>query len=156
MAKSSLQAIHEFLGCRRIAMAGLARDSRHFSRTIFRELRSRGYDVVPVNPNASEIEGVRCYARVCDIDPPVEGALLTTTGAASEAVVRDCADAGVKRVWLYRAAGRGSVTPGAVSLCEQRGISVVPGECIFMFLRDAGWIHALHGTIRKVVGSYPA
>jgi predicted CoA-binding protein len=156
MAVSTLQAIHDFLACRRIAMAGVARDSRHFSRTIFRDLRSRGYDVVPVNPNAEEIEGLRCYRRVCDIDPPVEAALLTTTGAASEAVVRDCADAGVRRVWFYRAAGRGAVTPGALTFCEQRGISVVPGECIFMFLRNAGWIHSLHRTLRKAVGSYPA
>jgi uncharacterized protein len=153
---SSLQAINDFLACRRIAAAGLARDSRHFSRTIFRELRARGYDVVPVNPNAAEIDGMRCYARVSDIDPPVDGALLTTTGPASEAVVRDCVAAGVRRVWLYRAAGQGAVTPAAIEMCEQHGISVVPGECIFMFLRGAGWIHAVHGAVRKLVGSYPA
>ncbi|HET8550830.1 MAG TPA: CoA-binding protein [Bryobacteraceae bacterium] len=153
---SGLQSIHEFLACRRIAAAGVARDSRHFSRTIFRELRARGYDVVPVNPHASEIDGMRCYARVTDIDPPVEAALLTTTGAASEAVAQDCADAGVKHVWLYRAVGQGAVTPGAVAVCERNGISVVPGECIFMFLRDAGWIHAVHRLWRKAVGSYPA
>jgi predicted CoA-binding protein len=156
VAVSTLEAIHQFLNCRRIAAAGVARESGHFSRTIFRELRSRGYDAVPVNPNAGEIEGVRCYARVTDIDPPVEGALLMTTGAASEAVARDCADAGVKRVWFYRASGRGAVTPAAVSFCEERGMSVVPGECIFMFLANTGWIHRLHGVLRKAVGSYPA
>ena len=153
---STLQAIHEFLGCRRIAAAGVARDRRHFSRVLFRELRARGYDVVPVNPNADEIDGVRCYARVSDIQPPVEGALLTTTGEASASVVSDCVAAGVRRVWLYRGAGRGAVTPAALELCAKHGISVVPGECILMFLRDAGWIHAAHGMFRKVVGSYPA
>ena len=153
---SSLQAIHDFLACRRIAAAGVARDSRHFSRTIFRELRERGYDVVPVNPKAAEIDGARCYAQVSEIDPPVEGALLTTTGAASEAVVCDCAAAGIRRVWLYRAVGQGAVTPAAVELCEKHGISVVSGECILMFLHDAGWIHAAHAVVRRLVGSYPA
>ena len=41
---------NEFLAQRRIALVGVSRDPRDLSRTLFRELRRRGYDVVPVNP----------------------------------------------------------------------------------------------------------
>lgn len=43
----------------------------------------------------------------------------------------------------------------AVAFCQERGILVVPGQCPFMFLPDAGTGHRLHGFIRKIPGCYP-
>jgi len=40
----------DFLAQRRIALVGVSRDPRDLSRALFRELRGRGYDVVPVHP----------------------------------------------------------------------------------------------------------
>jgi hypothetical protein len=31
----------------------------------------------------------------------------------------------------------------------------VPGECPFMFLPEAAWIHRAHGALRKITGPYP-
>jgi uncharacterized protein len=151
---SSRAAIDDFLGRRRLAVIGVSRSERDFTRVLFREFAKRGYDVVPVNPNVEEVEGRRCYARVQDISPPVEGALVTTGAGASEAVVRDCAEAGVASVWLYRAVGKGAVSPGAVEFCRDRGITVAEG-CPLMFFPKAGFPHNLHGWIAKLAGSYP-
>ena len=150
-----LERIHDFLAQKRIAVAGVSREAKDFSRALFRELRDRGYDVVPVNPEAREIESRPCFARVQDISPPVNAVLLMTPPALTDTLVRDCAAAGVTRVWMYRAAGRGAVTPEAVRFCESNGISVIPGECPFMFLSGGQWIHRVHGFLRKIVGSYP-
>jgi hypothetical protein len=81
--------------------------------------------------------------------------LLMTAPAVTDVVVRDCAEAGIKRVWMYRAAGRGAVTAEAVRFCESSGMSVIPGECPFMFLPGGAWIHRVHGLVRKIAGSYP-
>jgi uncharacterized protein len=149
------ELILDFLGQKRFAIAGVSQSPKDFSRLLFREFRGRGYDPVPVNPAAKEIEGQKCYARVQDIQPPVDGVLLMTPPAVSEAVVQDCAEAGIKRVWLYRASGRGAVSDQAVRFCEASGISVVPGECPMMFLPGGALIHRLHGLVRKIAGSYP-
>lgn len=53
---SSLARIREFLGQKRLAIVGVSRQPRDFSRALFREFCSRGYEVVPVNPAAREIE----------------------------------------------------------------------------------------------------
>jgi len=150
------KSIDEFLAQKRIAVVGVSHRPKDFSRTLFHEFLERGYDAVPVNPVAQEIEGRRCFARVPEIQPPVDGVLLMTSPAVTESIVHDCADAGVKRVWMYRATGRGAVSPEAVQFCEDHGISVIPGECPFMFLPDNGWVHQLHGIMRKIAGSYPA
>lgn len=150
----SLETIQDFLAQKRIAMVGVSRNSRDFSVMLFKELVNRGYDVVPVNPRMSEVQGRPCFARVQDIQPPVDAVLLMTSPGVTEAVVSDCAEAGVKRVWMYRAGGSGAVSDHAVAFCQEHGIAVVPGECPYMFLPHAG-LHGVHRFIRKITGNYP-
>jgi predicted CoA-binding protein len=147
--------IADFLSRKRLAVIGVSRNPKDFTRSLFRELVKREFDVVPVNPAVTEVDGLRCYPHVQDINPPVEGALLLTKPAITEQVVRECDAAGVRSVWMYRAAGAGAVSPGALTFCEARGISVVAGECPFMFLPDTQWPHRVHGFCRKVFGKYP-
>ena len=151
----SMQMIQDFLGQKRLAVVGVSRQPKDFSLALFRELRKRGYDAVPVNPEAEQIDDQTCFARLQAVHPPVDGALLMKPPAATDVVVRDCAEAGVKRVWMYRASGAGAVSPEAVKFCEENGIAVIPGECPFMFFPGSSWFHRAHGLLRKIVGSYP-
>lgn len=148
------QTIDDFLARKRLAVVGLSRNPKDFSRMLFQEFRRRGYDVVPVTPQASELDGLQCFAGVRDISPPVEGALLMTNAAVTDGVVRECAEAGIPRVWMYRAAGAGAVSPAAVEFCRANGIAVIPGECPYMFFPHDG-PHKLHGILRRLLGSYP-
>ena len=143
------QWAEDFLAQKRLAVVGVSRHPKDFSRGLFRELWRRGYDVVPVNPQADEVDGRRCFAQVQDIAPPVEGALLMTTPQVTEAVVRDCAAAGIGRVWMHQGAGVGAVSAAAVEFCQERGIRVVAGYCPYMFLPKAAWFHRLHGWLRR-------
>jgi predicted CoA-binding protein len=153
--QTSLETIEDFLAQKRIAIAGISRNPANFSVMLFEELSRRGYDVVPVNPNTAEVRGRRCFARVQDIQPPVEAVLLMTSPEATETVVNDCVEAGIRRVWMYRAGGKGSVSSKAVQFCRERDIELVPGECPFMFLPKTAVFHRFHGFIRKITGHYP-
>jgi predicted CoA-binding protein len=153
---SSKQAIDSFLSCRRLAVVGVSRDPKDFSRAVFRAFVERGYDAVPVNPAGGEAEGRVSVVRVGDVQPPPEAVLLLTPPAATAHVVRECAEAGVRRVWMHRGGGQGAVDPGAVAFCRERGIEVVDGECPFMFLTDPGWIHGLHRFFRRLGGRLPS
>lgn len=147
--------IQAFLSERRVALVGVSRNTRDFTRVLMHELEARGYEVVPVNPAAPDIGGRPCYARVQEIQPPVQAALLVTAPAVTDQVVRDCAKAGIRQVWMHRGEGIGAVSEAAVEFCEERGMAVVAGECPLMFLPQAGFPHGLHGWIKRVVGSYP-
>lgn len=152
----SLNTIESFLAQKRIAMIGISHDARNFSVTLFDELTRRGYDVIPVNPHLPQIHGKTCYPRAQDIRPPVEGAILMTSPAVTEAVVRDCAEAGIKQVWMYSAGlGGGAVSPNAIKFCREHGIEVIPGECPYMFLPNVGFGHRIHRFVRKITGHYP-
>jgi predicted CoA-binding protein len=147
---------NDFLGQRRIALVGVSRDPRDLSRALFRELRGRGYDVVPVHPTLDAVDAVPCARRVQDLSPPPDGVLLMTPPAATDQVVRDCADAGVTRVWMHRGVGQGSVSHAAASFCRERGIALVEGACPFMFLPGAGLVHRAHGLLARLLGRHPA
>ena len=151
----SKETVDDFLAQKRIAMIGVSRDPKSFSVSLFRELSKRGYDVVPVNPAVKEVEGRPSYARVQDIQPTVDAALLMSSPAVTDRAVRDCAEAGIRRVWMYRAGGRGAVSLDAVRFCEEHGIKVVPGQCPFMFLPGAEGVHRFHGFLRRITGRYP-
>ena len=142
--------VNRFLQLRRLAFVGVSRHPRDFSRALFRDLIGRGYDVVPVNPHGVEALGRRSFARVQDIDPPVEGALIMTPRAQTEGAIKDCVAAGVRLVWLHRGAGQGSVTPDALEICEEHGLDVVPGACPYMYLEYPGFFHSAHAFLRRV------
>ncbi|HUO28632.1 MAG TPA: CoA-binding protein [Bryobacteraceae bacterium] len=152
---ATMDSIRQFLGQQRFAMIGVSRQPGDFSRTLFGEFLRRGYQTIPVNPDAQEIDGHACFAHVADIQPPVDEVLLMTSPAATETLVRECAQAGVKRVWMFRGAGRGSVSPDAVRFCEANGIDVIPGECPCMFLPGEAWFHRFHGFVKRITGTYP-
>jgi len=151
---TSIAAIQEFLAKKRIAIIGVSRNPKDFSACLFTEFVKRGYDVVPVNPKSPEVLGRTSFGRVQDIQPPVEAVLLMTKPEVTDAVVTDCADAGVRHIWMYRAGGSGAVSPKAVEFCQQHGIALIPGECPYMFFPHNG-LHAIHGLIRKITGAYP-
>lgn len=149
------ERIDDFLKQERIAMVGVSRNWKDFSRVLFRDLKKHGYDMVPVNPEADEIEELKCFSRLQDVTPPVDGVLLMTAPKVTEAVVKECAGAGIRRVWMYRSVGAGAVSQSAVDMCEEEGIEVIPGYCPYMFLDKAGFLHKMHGLLLKLTGQYP-
>ena len=149
MPTPMIERASEFLSHRRIALVGVTRQEKGFSRAVLRELLRRGYDVVPVSPALAEAEGRRCFARVQEIVPPVEGALVMTPPASTAEVVRDCVAAGVRRVWLPRGGGPGSASPEALEICRANSIQPVTDLCPFMALPDSGWFHRVHGFFRR-------
>lgn len=153
---SAMSAIEDVLSQNRIAVVGVSRNPQDLSRTLLRELRSRGYDTVAVNPELTVVDGEPCFPHIQDIQPAPDAAILMTSPSVTEQVVHDCADAGVSKVWMYRAGTKGgAVSDEAIRFCESKGMTLVPGECPFMFLPASGWFHRVHGFIRKITGGYP-
>jgi predicted CoA-binding protein len=153
---TNMTDIREFLALRRIALVGVSRDPKDFSRYLLREMCTRGYDMVPVNPAAQgEFEKRRCFAGVEEINPPVEGALILTPPQETEQIVRDCAAAGIRHLWMHRSGGQGSVSKAAVDFCREKGMHLVEGYCPFMFLPQTPFFHRVHGFLLKVTGGYP-
>lgn len=153
---NTLVQIQDFLAKKSIAFIGISRNEKDYTRLLFREMHQRGYDVIPVNPNASEIEELRCYTSVSDVSPAPEAALILTPSLPLETAVRECQNAGIKNIWVYNGKDKGKAVSQIEDYCKNNGISFISGYCPFMFLKDSSFIHRFHGFITRLTGSYPA
>ena len=143
--------VDDFLACERIAVVGVSRSGRKFGNTAYRELKAKGYQVVPVHPQASNIEGDRAVSSLAALDAPVDGVLIVVPPHETEQVVREAEAAGINRVWMQQ----GSQSDAAIEYCRERGMRVVANECILMFARPTGFVHRVHRWVAQAVGSAP-
>jgi predicted CoA-binding protein len=148
MPSVNLERARELLSARRIAVVGVSRNEKDFSRAVFRELVRRGYDVVPVSPALDAVEGHPAFPRVHHVAPPPEAVLVLTAPDHTLEVLRDCVAGGVRRVWLHRGAGRGAADRRALTYCLEHGLEVVHDLCPFMALPDTGFPHRVHCVVR--------
>jgi predicted CoA-binding protein len=135
------ESVAMFLRGRRIAVAGVSRHPNQAANAVFRKLRGSGYEVFPINPMASEVEGARCYADVGAVPGQLDGVVIATPPGISVQLVRQCREHGVRRVWLHRSFGNGSVSEEAVRECEAHGIDCIVGGCPLMFREPVDFGH---------------
>jgi uncharacterized protein len=143
--------IDDFLKQKTLAMAGLSRDEKAFSATVFKELTAKGYRVLPVNPNAQSVQGQKCYPSLAALPEAPGGVLIFTPPAATEAVVREAAARGIKRVWVQQ----GAQSAAALAAFKETGMSGAFGKCVMMFAEPVASIHGVHRWFAKVFGTLP-
>jgi hypothetical protein len=128
------QAAAEFLAKKRVAVTGVSRDPRnHGGNVVYQRLRQRGYEVFAVNPNADKVEGDPCFRDLKSIPGGVDAVVIATRPEIAEVTMRECADLGIKHVWMHRAFGGGSVSGAAGAWGREHGIRVIEGGCPLMF-----------------------
>jgi uncharacterized protein len=138
------EAASAFLANKRVAVTGVSRTPKtHGSNNVYRRLRERGYDVFAVNPNAREVEGDRCYQDLKSIPGGVEAVVIGTRPEIAQDTVHECAELGIKHVWMHRGPGGGSVSAAATDYGRQQGITVIDGGCPLMFGPTADFGHRI-------------
>lgn len=149
-------AAHDFLQRKRIAVTGVSRDpSTHGANVVYRRLRDRGYDVVAVNPNATEVEGDPCWPDLRSVPGGVEAVVIATSPAHAEGTVRECVDLGIDAVWMHRSVDAGSVDPAAVALGREHGLTVIDGGCPCMYAPAADPGHRAMKAVLTLTGRVP-
>jgi hypothetical protein len=136
------EAASEFLANKRVAVTGVSRTPKtHGSNNVYRRLRERGYEVFAVNPNADQVEGDRTYPDLKSIPGGVEAVVIGTRPEIAERTMEECAELGIKHVWMHRGPGAGSVSAAATDYGRQQGITVIDGGCPLMFEPTADFGH---------------
>ena len=138
------EAAVEFLANKRVAVTGVSRTPKtHGSNNVYRRLRERGYQVFAVNPNTGQVEGDRSYPDLASIPGGVDAVVIGTRPEIAEDTMRECAELGIKHVWMHRGPGAGSVSDAATSYGRANGITVIDGGCPLMFAPTADFGHKL-------------
>jgi uncharacterized protein len=149
-------AASQFLANKRIAVTGVSRTAAgHGSNAVYQRLRGRGYEVFAVNPHADTVEGDRCYPDLKSIPGGVEAVVIGTRPQTAESTIRECADLGIKQVWMHRSFGGGSVSEAATVYGREHGITVIDGGCPLMFDPTADVAHKAMRFVCTQMGTVP-
>ena len=116
----------------RIALVGASNDSRKFGNRIYLDLRSKGYDVVPVNPKDKQIEGDRAYSSIGMMEELPDIVNFVVPPPIAMKVAQEAVELGIEHLWFQ---------PGSESdeletwLKGTNGIKYLINSCIMVETR---------------------
>lgn len=153
------QLVREFLDQSHIAIVGVSDKRETGCNLNYRKFKAAGYKVSAVNPHLTTFDGDPCYPDLKSIPQKPQAVFILANPGVTEQIVQQCADLGIHYVWMHcmmgtkpgLAPGQTSVSPAAVRLCYENGITVIPGSCPNQFLKpDFG--HALMRSLWNTLG----
>ena len=147
---TSQATVDHFLEQKILAIAGVSRSGKGFGNAVLADLTGKGYEILPVHPEAPEVAGTRTYPSLAELPPEVGGLILVVPPKQTEILVKQAKEHGIGRVWMQQ----GAESEQAIRFCEENGIDVVHGECIMMFAQPTG-IHRFHRWINGIFGKLP-
>ena len=151
--------VQDFLAQKKIAVVGVSDKRETGCNLAYRKFKEAGYTVSAVNPRLTTFEGDPCYPDLKSIPEKPDAVFILTNPKITENVVQQCVDLGVKHVWMHclmgtkpgLAASMTSVSPEAVRMCQENGITVIPGSCPNQFLK-ADFGHSLMRVMFRTFG----
>jgi predicted CoA-binding protein len=147
---ATLKQIDDFLDSQPIAMVGVSRNPKKFGYAAFKELKEKGMKLIPVNPIADQIMGVKSYPNVKALPSGVNGIIVFTKKDKTAGIIREAKEKGINNIWIQQMAD----SKEALDELRDSGINFITGECILMYYKPNGF-HKFHGRIKKFFGGYP-
>jgi len=111
--------------CKTIAVVGLSSNSFRPSNGVANFMLKKGYKVIPVNPNETEVFGIKAVAHLSDITEKVDLVDIFRRSAEAGSVVDEAIEIGAKAVWLQE----GVIDNAAAKRAEDAGLLVVMDRC---------------------------
>lgn len=125
--KASADPILDILkNAKAVAVVGISSKPFRASFGVSQYLLDAGYRIFPVNPNESEVHGLRCYARVEDIPEAVDIVDVFRRAEDVPLVVDSAIAKGAKVLWLQE----GIVHQIAGEKARAAGLTVVMDACM--------------------------
>jgi uncharacterized protein len=110
---------------RTIAVVGASPDPSRTSHGVMRYLQRVGYRCIPVNPNAAEVLGERCYASLADVPEPIDLVDVFRRAEYCAGVAREAAATGAPALWLQL----GLRSAEARDVAKEAGMEYVEDAC---------------------------
>lgn len=109
-----------------IAIVGASNNSSKASNEVFRYLREKGYEVIPVNPNEEKVLGEKSYPDITGIKKPVDIVDIFRPSAMVYPIVEQAIKIKPKVIWMQL----GIKNEKAKVLAENYDIKVIMDKCI--------------------------
>ncbi|HEX5457434.1 MAG TPA: CoA-binding protein [Candidatus Nitrosotalea sp.] len=113
--------IRKIYSLKNIAVVGMSKNQEKAAHYVPKYLIDNGYNVIPVNPTATEILERKCYPTLLDIEEPVDVVDVFRPSDQVLPVIQDAIKIKPKVIWLQE----GIHNAEAEDLARKAGIPVV-------------------------------
>jgi len=118
--------IKQILSYKNVAVVGMSRNSEKAANFVPKYLIENGFNVVPVNPNTSEILDRKCHSSLTDVDTPIDVVDIFRPSDQVLPIVEEAIKKKPKVIWLQQ----GIHNSEAEELARKEGITVVFNRCM--------------------------
>ena len=118
-----------FLKIKNIAVIGLSDNNERPSYQVANYLRSQGFNIIPVNPNLQEWQGLKSYKSILEIphDVKIDVADFFVKSERVLEIVKDIIKRGnILSIWLQE----GVANSEAEKLAQEHGVQVISNMCM--------------------------
>lgn len=110
-----------------IAVVGLSPNPARPSYSIASALQRTGYKVIPVRPAVTEVLGEKAFAKLADVDLPIDLVDVFRSAEFVDAIVDECIALRIPAIWIQE----GIVNEPAALRAHAAGMTVVMDRCIY-------------------------
>jgi len=120
---------HPWLDYKNWAVVGASTKPERYGYKIVNELAKAKYNVLPITPRYTHIEGIIAYSSLLDIEGEIDVVNFVVNPRIGIKVLADCISKGVKRIWLQP----GTSSEEIVSTAKANNIEVIEA-CVLVAL----------------------
>ena len=117
-----------YASIRRAVVVGASPTSGKASNYVSAYLQEQGVEIVPVNPNATEVLGVPAIPSLAQVEGPIDAVVVFRPAAEALEITREAIALGAGAVWLQE----GVVSAEAAATARDAGLRFVMDRCIGM------------------------
>ena len=119
------EVVDQILALKTWAIVGLSNNAERPAFAVSALLQQKGHRIVPVHPKAESVHGERGYARLEDIEFPIDVVDVFVNSALAGVVVDDAIKIGAKAVWLQLEV----IDESALARAQGAGLLAVMNKC---------------------------
>jgi uncharacterized protein len=111
-----------------VAVVGATDDPSKYGSVIYRDLKQKGFEVYPVNPNRDTVDGDPAYRNLesLPVDPTIVN--IVVPPQATLAVLKKAEELGHKNVWVQP----GAESPEVMAYLTERDFNYLANSCIMV------------------------
>ncbi len=122
--------INKMLDQKKWAVVGASRNKDKFGYRIYKVLKDRGYDAVPINPVYKDVDGDLTKSDLLSLDEKVDCVSVVVSPKRAKKVVNDAIAVGIEKIWFQP----GTYNSEIIELAKEGNLNVVYNNCVLVEL----------------------
>ncbi len=150
---ADVASLRHLFAAESVAVIGASRNPQAVGRAILHNIVTAGYAgrVYPVNPLATDIEGVHCLPSAAALPPAVDLAVIALRPEAVLGVAEECGQRGVKSLVVITAGLGPPAKADLLACCRRHGMRLIGPNCFGIAVPSLG-LDATFGASHPAAG----